>query len=71
MVKERKINGIITEKGENYEGRCGFCGKKLLEFEKNIPKNSKKGLTNCKKGDINIGVKCNRCTYTNSFHIKF
>lgn len=68
MVKEPKITAIITEKGEKNEVRCGYCGKKLLEFEKNIPKNSKKVLTNSKKCDISICVKCGRCAYTNSFH---
>lgn len=71
MVKEQKISAIVTETGENYEVRCGYCGKKLLEFEKNIPKNSKKVLTNSKKNGINVSVKCNRCAYTNSFHINF
>ena len=69
MVKEPKINAILTENGKKYEGRCGYCGKKLLEFEKNIPKNSKKGLTNEKNYGIITTVKCTRCTYTNSFHI--
>lgn len=69
MVKEPKINAIITGNGEKYEVRCGFCGKKLLEFEKIIPKNSKKGLTNERKYSIITIVKCTRCSYTNSFHI--
>lgn len=68
MVKEQKINAIITEKGEKCEARCGYCGKKLLEIEKNIPKNSKKVLTNTKKYVI-ITVKCGRCSYTNSFRL--
>ena len=66
MVKEPKINAIITKKEDKREVRCGYCGKKLLEFEKNIPKNSKKALTNAQKYAI-ITVKCSRCAYTNSF----
>jgi phage FluMu protein Com len=68
MVKKQIINAIITEKDGKCDARCGFCGKKLLEFKKNLPKNSKKVLTNDKKSGISISVKCNRCTYTNSFH---
>jgi phage FluMu protein Com len=68
MVKGVVIDAIVTEKCGKYEARCGYCGKKLLEFEKNIPKISKKVLTNDKKSGINISVKCGRCAYTNSFH---
>lgn len=68
MVKEKKINAIITEQDEKNEVRCGYCGKKLLEFEKKFKKNGKKVLTNSEKYAI-IQVKCNRCAYTNSFHI--
>ena len=68
MVKGKKIEAILTEKGDKCEARCGFCGKKLLEFEKNIPKNSKKVLTTTKNHAI-ISVRCSRCVYTNSFRI--
>ena len=70
MVKEQKINAIVTEKDEKNEVRCGYCGKKLSEFEIIIPKNSKKVLTNNKKYVI-ITVKCGRCSYTNSFRLYF
>lgn len=68
MVKGAEIIAIVAEKCGKHEVRCGYCGKKLLEFEKNIPKNSKKVLTNDKKSGISISVKCGRCAYTNSFH---
>lgn len=68
MVKEQNIKAIVIEKGEKCEARCGYCGKKMLEFEKNIPKNSKKVLTSTKKNAI-ITIKCNRCAYTNSFRL--
>lgn len=68
MVKEQKINAIITDQSGKYEVRCGYCGKKLLEFEKKFKKNGKKVLTNHEKY-ATIQVKCSRCAYTNSFHI--
>lgn len=69
MVKEQKVIAIIAEIEGKSEVRCGYCGKKLLEFEKNIPKNSKNTLTNTKKYGTIISVKCGRCTFTNSFHL--
>lgn len=68
MVKEQKTNAIIVEKEGKAELRCGYCGKKLLEITKKIQKNGKKVLTNGKKSDIILTVKCSRCSYTNSFH---
>lgn len=69
MVRSKIIKAILSENGEKNDVRCGNCGKKLLEFEKKIQKNSKKVLTNTKKSDNIINVKCTRCAFTNSFLI--
>ena len=69
MVISQKVVSNIVEKGDIFEVRCGNCGKKLFEFDKNIPKTGKKGIDKSVKTIYNIRKKCTRCAAYNEIKI--